>query len=178
MELYSFLSSSFQNNNNNNNNIVNNWVRYFNDIIVTEIESLNNFNFSINRDNIDPRELNIRFEYETARLPPMFVNTSFNSGNMNIRDFNVRFEIGSWYDIYTQNDSETQSNGLCNELIEENSTKKIITITTECSICLDTLLPGSCLRELNNCKHMYCIDCIDEWLKTHNSCPVCKRTVS
>ena len=175
MELYSLLSSSFQNNN-NTNNLMNNWVRYFNDIIVTEIESLNNLNFSINRDNVDPRELNIRFEYQTSRLPSLFFNTSFNSSNT--RDFTVRFEIGSWYDIYTQNNTETQSHGLCTELIEQNSTKKIISNITECSICLDTLLPGSCLRELNNCKHMYCIDCIDEWLKTHNSCPVCKSTVS
>ena len=61
--------------------------------------------------------------------------------------------------------------------IDQCSSKVLITEPSECHICLDTLLPGSCMRCLSVCNHRYCIDCIDPWLKHHNTCPVCKQNV-
>jgi E3 ubiquitin-protein ligase RNF115/126 len=59
-----------------------------------------------------------------------------------------------------------------------NTLKKVIlTKTLECHICLDKLLPGSCVKELP-CQHMFCVNCIDTWLQSYNStCPVCKYSL-
>ena len=139
MENFSLLSSSLLS---DRNNIGNNWLRYFEDIILSEIQSLNRLNFSVNRYESHPHEV-----------------TFF--------DINMS-------DLFR---TPVSNNGLSVVNINESSQKIIIDRDTECYICLDTLLQGSCVRRLNVCTHMYCIDCIDTWLKNHNSCPVCKCTV-
>ena len=166
MENYSFLSSSLLS---NRTNIGNNWLRYFEDIILSEIQSLNRLNFSVNRDSVDPREINVRFEYETRALPLFIVNASYESHPHEVTFFDINMS-----DLFR---TPVSNNGLSVVNINESSQKIIIDRDTECYICLDTLLQGSCVRRLNVCTHMYCIDCIDTWLKNHNSCPVCKCTV-
>jgi len=58
-----------------------------------------------------------------------------------------------------------------------NLHKRILTESIECYICLDKLLPGSCVTQLP-CKHEYCFDCIKQWLNEYNTtCPICKKNV-
>ena len=166
MENFSLLSSSLLS---DRNNIGNNWLRYFEDIILSEIQSLNRLNFSVNRDSVDPREINVRFEYETRALPIFIINASYESHPHEVTFFDINMS-----DLFR---TPVSNNGLSVVNINESSQKIIIDSDTECYICLDTLLQGSCVRRLNVCTHMYCIDCIDTWLKNHNSCPVCKCTV-
>ena len=139
-----------------------NWMRYFEHMILNELQSLNSFNFTVNRESIDTNEFNVRFEIETRILPLFNFSASHGHGEWSL-------QFGS---ITTTSPSTII--GLSHETIEQNSTKYIICTDTECHICLDTLLQGSCMRRLNNCNHSYCIDCIDTWLQNHNSCPVCK----
>ncbi|XP_022777325.1 E3 ubiquitin-protein ligase ATL41-like [Durio zibethinus] len=47
----------------------------------------------------------------------------------------------------------------------------------ECSVCLGTITEKSTLRLLPNCKHMFHVECIDTWLGSHTTCPIC-RTVA
>lgn len=48
---------------------------------------------------------------------------------------------------------------------------------TECSVCLGTITEESSVRLLPNCKHMFHVECIDMWLGSHTTCPIC-RTVA
>ncbi|KAK3232187.1 hypothetical protein Dsin_004068 [Dipteronia sinensis] len=43
-----------------------------------------------------------------------------------------------------------------------------------CSICLREFEDGDAIRVLPGCKHEYHVHCIDEWLCSHSSCPICR----
>jgi Ring finger domain len=66
--------------------------------------------------------------------------------------------------------------GLTAREIETCTNQTIISAPMDCNICLDTLLPGSCVRRLS-CKHSFCNDCISTWLNKHRTCPICKKDV-
>ncbi|KAG5235036.1 hypothetical protein OIU76_026265 [Salix suchowensis] len=44
----------------------------------------------------------------------------------------------------------------------------------ECSICLGTIVEGDSVRVLPNCKHTFHVECIDIWLGSHSTCPICR----
>ena len=44
---------------------------------------------------------------------------------------------------------------------------------TACSICMENIRLGSEAKKLPKCKHMYHVECIQEWFKGKNTCPVC-----
>ena len=45
-----------------------------------------------------------------------------------------------------------------------------------CSICLDEFKDEKKVSK-TSCNHFYCSDCIDDWIKNNNSCPLCRETV-
>lgn len=45
-----------------------------------------------------------------------------------------------------------------------------------CMVCLSEKEVGECLRTLP-CMHSFHKDCIDEWLKTNRTCPICKTDI-
>ncbi|KAK9275872.1 hypothetical protein L1049_023145 [Liquidambar formosana] len=47
----------------------------------------------------------------------------------------------------------------------------------ECAICLSEFVDDDLLRLLAVCCHVFHQDCIDLWLKSHKTCPVCRRTL-
>lgn len=48
----------------------------------------------------------------------------------------------------------------------------------ECAVCLSKFEDVEILRLLPKCKHAFHIDCIDQWLEKHSSCPLCRVKVS
>ncbi|CAL0322582.1 unnamed protein product [Lupinus luteus] len=44
----------------------------------------------------------------------------------------------------------------------------------ECAVCLSVLENEETVRLLPNCKHTFHIDCIDTWLASHSTCPICR----
>lgn len=50
------------------------------------------------------------------------------------------------------------------------------TIGSECVVCLSEFIPGEQVRLLPGCHHGFHIACIDAWLLTHASCPVCRHS--
>lgn len=52
-----------------------------------------------------------------------------------------------------------------------------ITSCDTCVICLDAFIEGSKVALLP-CKHYYHKTCINSWLYSHNTCPICKRDFS
>lgn len=44
----------------------------------------------------------------------------------------------------------------------------------ECAVCLSMLEDGEAIRILPNCNHNFHTDCIDKWLSTNSTCPICR----
>ena len=42
-----------------------------------------------------------------------------------------------------------------------------------CTICLETIVKGDIINDLENCCHTFHSKCIAQWLKIKNSCPSC-----
>ncbi|ERN15063.1 hypothetical protein AMTRI_Chr05g57670 [Amborella trichopoda] len=47
----------------------------------------------------------------------------------------------------------------------------------ECAVCLSKFEDPEILRFLPKCKHAFHIDCVDRWLESHSSCPLCRHKV-
>jgi len=46
-----------------------------------------------------------------------------------------------------------------------------------CSICQDELRSLQVLRQINGCGHAFHAECLDGWLKTHSTCPMCRLSL-
>lgn len=46
--------------------------------------------------------------------------------------------------------------------------------SAECAVCLSVLEDGEHVRLLPNCKHSFHVSCIDTWLSSHSTCPICR----
>ncbi|CAH2080546.1 unnamed protein product [Thlaspi arvense] len=44
----------------------------------------------------------------------------------------------------------------------------------ECVVCLSTFEQSEVLRLLPKCRHAFHMSCIDKWLQSHSSCPLCR----
>ncbi|XP_015624933.1 RING-H2 finger protein ATL64 [Oryza sativa Japonica Group] len=47
-----------------------------------------------------------------------------------------------------------------------------------CSVCLEELHAGEIVREMPACKHLFHVECIDMWLHSHRTCPMCRCDLS
>ncbi|CAI0543442.1 unnamed protein product [Linum tenue] len=48
----------------------------------------------------------------------------------------------------------------------------------ECAVCISKFEDVEILRLLPQCKHAFHINCIDQWLEKHSSCPICRSRVN
>jgi len=44
-----------------------------------------------------------------------------------------------------------------------------------CSICMDSLLEKEEIVSIKLCKHVFCKECLEIWLKENKQCPICKQ---
>ncbi|KAF8037863.1 hypothetical protein BT93_B0644 [Corymbia citriodora subsp. variegata] len=49
---------------------------------------------------------------------------------------------------------------------------------TDCSVCLSEFREDESLRLLPKCNHAFHLPCIDTWLKSHSSCPLCRSNIA
>ncbi|KAL6888158.1 hypothetical protein ACP4OV_009184 [Aristida adscensionis] len=47
----------------------------------------------------------------------------------------------------------------------------------QCAICLAVVRDGEPVRLLPACGHLFHVECIDLWLRSHATCPLCRRDV-
>lgn len=47
----------------------------------------------------------------------------------------------------------------------------------DCAVCLCEFEPHDKLRLLPKCSHAFHVDCIDTWLLSHSTCPLCRATL-
>ncbi|KAM0049664.1 putative chromatin regulator PHD family [Helianthus debilis subsp. tardiflorus] len=50
-------------------------------------------------------------------------------------------------------------------------------VNPECAVCLSSFEDGQMIRVLPTCKHHFHVECIDKWLESHSSCPICRHEV-
>ncbi|KAL6624478.1 hypothetical protein ACP70R_031799 [Stipagrostis hirtigluma subsp. patula] len=48
----------------------------------------------------------------------------------------------------------------------------------QCVICLGMVQVGEVVRRLPACKHLFHVECIDMWLRSHSTCPICRAAVA
>ncbi|KAM7479268.1 hypothetical protein LguiA_027481 [Lonicera macranthoides] len=48
----------------------------------------------------------------------------------------------------------------------------------ECPVCLSAFVDGEEVRQLNVSNHSFHVACIDTWLCSHSSCPVCRASIA
>lgn len=44
----------------------------------------------------------------------------------------------------------------------------------DCAVCITELAPGETARVLPRCGHAFHVDCVDMWLRSHSTCPLCR----
>jgi E3 ubiquitin-protein ligase ATL41 len=47
----------------------------------------------------------------------------------------------------------------------------------DCAVCLSELADGDKVRELPSCSHLFHVECVDSWLRTRTTCPLCRAGV-
>ncbi|KAL9671643.1 hypothetical protein QQ045_009213 [Rhodiola kirilowii] len=47
----------------------------------------------------------------------------------------------------------------------------------ECAVCLAEVVEGEKARMLPNCSHGFHVGCIDMWLQSHSTCPLCRSPI-
>jgi len=43
-----------------------------------------------------------------------------------------------------------------------------------CAVCLEDVRAGEMVRQLPVCRHLFHVDCVDVWLRSHRTCPLCR----
>jgi hypothetical protein len=47
-----------------------------------------------------------------------------------------------------------------------------------CSVCLEDVHSGEMVRRLPACRHIFHVDCVDMWLQSHRTCPMCRSVIA
>lgn len=62
-------------------------------------------------------------------------------------------------------------------IIVYSAASKPTPVPTDCPICLAEFADGEKVRVLPNCNHRFHLECIDAWLVSHSSCPLCRHSL-
>jgi hypothetical protein len=46
-----------------------------------------------------------------------------------------------------------------------------------CPVCLEGVHGGEMVRQLPACKHIFHVECVDMWLQSHRTCPMCRAVI-
>jgi hypothetical protein len=63
-------------------------------------------------------------------------------------------------------------------IIVYTSASKPPGLASDCPICLTEFGEGEKVRVLPKCNHGFHMECIDKWLCSHSSCPMCRQSLN
>ncbi|PRP83523.1 RING finger protein [Planoprotostelium fungivorum] len=97
-------------------------------------------------------------------------------GNIGDYAFGPQFEhlMNNYFNSAGGNGNPPASEKEINSLPTETIVQHHIDTATDCSICKEEYTLGENVIKLP-CNHLYHKDCIVQWLKMHNQCPVCRH---
>ncbi|CAL4914788.1 unnamed protein product [Urochloa decumbens] len=50
--------------------------------------------------------------------------------------------------------------------------------TADCAVCIAEVAAGEAARVLPRCGHAFHVECVDMWLRSHSTCPLCRCAVA
>jgi len=80
-------------------------------------------------------------------------------------------------EISEELDEEETDNSVPLNILNEHSTLMVSSnneTENSCSICNQNILPNEILRKINTCNHYFHQNCIDTWLSSNSTCPICR----
>ncbi|XP_054810197.1 E3 ubiquitin-protein ligase Os04g0590900-like [Prosopis cineraria] len=91
-------------------------------------------------------------------------------------------ELGHFHDPSLHEPWHASPNGLDEALIKTITVCKYkkedgLVSVADCSVCLTEFKDDDSIRLLPKCSHAFHIPCIDTWLKSHSSCPLCRASI-
>jgi len=122
---------------------------------------------------------NTPFQLEVSTLPITRILNQFrttinanedndnNNSNINLANIN---NISSVNVFSSLNINTARSN--TNSTANSNTTEEI------CSICQTDFEDPDIVRRLNNCGHLFHLNCVDTWLSNHSTCPTCRNELT
>jgi hypothetical protein len=148
-------------------------------------------------DNYSDEDIQNRNDYDYPDEPG-FVYDQRNHYNNSEEDKENRDQPGFVYDQrndYSEEDKENRNQpgfvydqrndyNYCNEIeeklkettqIEKILSRKNTTSGENCSICFESMMNKNI--SIPFCLHKFCSECLKEWLKQKNTCPICRNKI-
>lgn len=99
------------------------------------------------------------------------------------RNSNTTMELNHDRDFINHESLQAASSGLDENLIKSIKVCKYkkgdgSVEGTDCPVCLSEFKENESLRLLPKCNHAFHLPCIDTWLKSHSSCPLCRSNIN
>lgn len=133
------------------------------DIVSDSGVNINNLDSDENMDNVtilDDTNLNIQYNMNLVNYNLNLINSLLNNNSTNSYDS---------YESYSDLDANIAKDGVD---INKVSEEIVVEDTTKCPVCMDDFNKGSKMLKIT-CNHIFCGDCLDEWLSENKKCPVC-----
>ena len=116
--------------------------------------------FGINL-NLNNQNANVHVNYVNNNVEQN--NDNDNDDNNNLSDFNKKK-----HDLFLEMDEYQYKH------IQKYESRK----ETECAICLETFKGIDIIKAFYKCEHIFHKDCLKNWLKRSNVCPLCKHDLT
>ena len=168
-------SGGNSNNNRNNVNINRNFIRITsnNGNVENNIFFNNNNNNNINQINDLMNQfrdfgINLNLDNQNANVHVNYVNNNVEENNDNDDDNNLSDFNKKKQDLFLEMDEYQYKH------IQKYDSRK----ETECAICLETFKGIDIIKAFYKCEHIFHKDCLKNWLKRSNVCPLCKHDLT
>ena len=115
---------------------------------------------------------------QTAEVPVPPVGTENHPLNRNLLEtFISSLLLARNVQIAVEPSEDYYDEGVSIHNLSRNSVVGVATVDGDCSICQDAIAKNDITRTLNTCHHLFHLACIDEWVASHFTCPVCRAPV-
>ena len=94
-------------------------------------------------------------------------NQNANNSSINLANINNISSVNIFSSLHTNSVNASSSYNS-----NANSSSEV------CSICQTDFEGSDIVRRLNNCSHLFHLNCVDTWLSNHSTCPTCRNNLT